>query len=127
MSISKLVQGNRGEDAAVSYLRRQGIQIIGRNFRIRGGEIDIIGIDRSSGIGKEVLVFYEVKTRSSEQFGTPFEAITYWKVKTLIKAAQFYILKHPNLPETLRIDAIAVTCDQAGEVINLDLVKNITG
>lgn len=121
---SKIDEGRKGEDAAVAFLEKQGYRIIDRNFRIRGGEIDIIAID-SSNPREQILVFIEVKTRSSTDFGTPLEAITYWKLKALIKTAQFYKAKYPKLPDLMRIDAVAVAL-QNGEVSKIDLVKNIS-
>lgn len=118
--------GKIGEDAAVSYLQKKGYKIISRNFRIRNGEIDIIAIEPKT-LNKDidVLVFVEVKARSSSDFGTPFEAITYWKLKALINAARFYKASHRGLPESLRIDAIAVNIANNGEVIDMEHVKNI--
>lgn len=126
MSHKKLDDGNRGEEAAVSYLRRLGIQIVERNFRIRGGEIDIIGIEPSTDSGQDTLVFYEVKTRSSNAYGTPFEAISYWKIKALTRAAHVYKMTHPGFPGALRIDAIGVMLDGSGEILTIDLVKNVS-
>lgn len=120
MSHKKLDDGNRGEDAAVSFLIRRGVQIVERNFRIRGGEIDIIGLDG------DTLVFYEVKTRSSTQFGTPLEAISYWKLKALVRAAQVYSMTHPRLRRAQRIDAIGVMIARDGEVLSIELVKNVS-
>lgn len=124
MSISKQIEGKRGEDAAVVYLKQQGFQILDRNFRIRGGEIDIIAIDPTE--GEAVLAFIEVKTRSSSEFGTPLEAITPWKLRALIKTAQFYKLKHPKLPELMRIDAVSVSFDRNTGTSTILLVKNLT-
>lgn len=115
-----------GEDKACEYLKKIGFKIIERNFRKGYGEIDIIAIDPSAGSGQEVLVFIEVKTRTSNLFGSPLEGITYWKLKTLIKMAQFYKLTHPNLPESLRIDAVSVILN-GDKVQNIELVKNISG
>ena len=119
MTMSKLLEGKRGEEIAVLYLRRLGFQIVDRNFRIRGGEIDIIAIDN------DTLVFIEVKTRSSAQFGTPLEAIGYYKIKTLIRAAQFYKVKHPKLPDAMRIDGLGILLDEFGEA-TIDYVKDIS-
>jgi putative endonuclease len=124
MSLSKQIEGKRGEDAAVAYLKKEGFQILDRNFRIRGGEIDIVAIDATD--GEAVLAFIEVKTRSSSEFGTPLEAITPWKIRALIKTAQFYKLKHPRLPELMRIDAVAVLIDRGTGISTITLVKNIT-
>jgi putative endonuclease len=126
MSHLNLDQGNRGEEYAVSYLKRLGYSIIGRNFRIRGGELDIIAIERSKLTGQETLVFIEVKTRTSNNYGTPFEAITYWKLKSLIKTAEFYKMKHPGLPQLMRIDAIAIKVGLTNELLEIELVKNIS-
>lgn len=109
-----------GEDKACDYLKKLGFKIIERNFRKGYGEIDIIALD------KGILVFIEVKTRKSNQFGSPLEAITYWKVKSIIKTAQYYKMTHRNLPESLRIDAVAVTLN-GNEVENIELRKNISG
>lgn len=113
-----------GEDKACEYLKKLGFKIIERNFRKGYGEIDIVAIDESE--KEKVLAFIEVKTRTSNQFGTPLEAITYWKLKTLIKTAQYYKMTHRNLPESLRIDAIAVILN-GNEVQNIELTKNISG
>jgi len=115
-----------GEDNACEYLKKMGFKIIERNFRKGYGEIDIIALDSSEKNGKDVLVFIEVKTRTSNQFGSPLEAITYWKLRTLIHTAQYYKLTHRNLPESLRIDAVAVILN-GNEVKNIELTKNISG
>ena len=115
-----------GEDKACEYLKKLGFKIIERNFRKGYGEIDIVALDPSAGSGQVVLVFIEVKTRTSNQFGTPLEGITYWKLKSLIKMAQFYKMTHRNLPESLRIDAISVTLN-GDEVSEIELRKNISG
>lgn len=114
-----------GEDKACEYLKKNGFKIIERNFRKGYGEIDIIAIEETKKDGK-VLVFVEVKTRTSNQFGSPLEGITYWKLKTLIKMAQFYKLTHRDLPESLRIDALSVVLN-GDEVSSIELTRNISG
>ena len=130
MSLDKLHQGNRGEQFAVEFLVSQGFQIIERNFRIRGGEIDIIAIDPTTvsefGGGEKTLVFIEVKTRSSSDFGEPLEAIGYHKLRALIKATQFYKMKYPRLPDLMRIDAVSVIVNDDGQLLDIELVKNIS-
>lgn len=127
---NKLDQGNRGEQYAVEYLVSNGFQIVERNFRIRGGEIDIIAIDPFAGLDsnnpEKALVFIEVKTRSSHDFGEPLESIGYHKMRALIKATQFYKMKHPQLPDLMRIDAVSVLINEEGELLDIELVKNIT-
>ena len=115
-----------GEDKACEYLKKIGFKIIDRNFRKSYAEIDIVAIDPTEGKGKEVLVFVEVKTRTSNAFGTPLESINYWKLRSLTKAAQFYKLTHSNLPDGLRIDAISVMLNGV-ETENIELIKNISG
>lgn len=130
MTLAKNIQGKRGEEYAVSFLRSQGWEIVEQNFRIRGGEIDIIAIDPGSDadpMGKEpTLAFVEVKTRSSTEFGTPLEAIGYYKLRALIKATQFYKLKHPKLPNLMRIDAVSVMVDDDDKLLDIELVKNVS-
>jgi len=114
-----------GEDKACEYLKKLGFKIIERNFRKRYGEIDIVAIEETKKDGK-VLAFIEVKTRTSSQFGNPLEAITYWKLKSLIKTAEFYKISHKNLPESLRIDAVSVILN-GNKVQNIELTRNISG
>jgi len=112
-----------GEDLACEYLKKNKFIIIDRNFHARGGEIDIIAVDTSE--KEQILCFIEVKTRTSTAFGTPFEAISYWKLRALQKTAQFYKLTHKHLPDALRLDAISVMIKQNKQP-EIELLKNIT-
>ena len=110
--------GKIGEQLAAQYLSRLGYKIIEKNFRIRGGEIDIIALDGAT------LVYIEVKTRSSHKFGRPEEAVTSWKLKFLERAAKFYRNNRKNLklPELERIDVLAI--DIMGNDPHFRLIKN---
>ena len=113
-----------GEDKACEYLKKLGFKIIERNFRKGYGEIDIVAIDQSE--KEKVLVFVEVKTRTSNSYGSPLEAITYWKLKSLIRTAQYYKMTHRNLPDALRIDAVSVLLN-GNNVESIELTRNISG
>jgi len=115
--VNKTQQGAYGENLACDFLKKQGYKILERNFRIRGGEIDVIAKDG------DTLVYVEVKTRSSNQFGTPEESITVKKIRFLERAAKFYRLKRYNLSQSERIDAVSVTLSESPEI---KLIKNIT-
>lgn len=108
-----------GEEIAAKYLQKLGFKIIDRNFRARNTELDIVAVHNN------ILVFIEVKTRSTDKFGTPFEQIAYWKLKSLIKAAEFYKITHKNLPEAMRIDAISVQYSFKGPQV--EHLQNISG
>lgn len=110
----------KGEKIARDYLLKKGYKIIDRNFRKGYGEIDIIAIKNN------ILVFVEVKTRTTNQFGTPLEQISYFKLKSLVKTAEFYRILNPKLPESMRIDAISVMLDNFGEVSNIEHIENIS-
>lgn len=125
MAFNKLYQGKRGEQFAVEFLTSKGFQIIERNFRIRGGEIDIIAIETDLYTKEKTLVFLEVKTRSSQEFGSPLEAIGYYKMRALIKATQFYKMKHPQLPDLMRIDAVSVLLSEDGQLLDVEQSKLI--
>lgn len=113
--------GLLGEELAVKLLKREGYKILGRNFRSKFGEIDIIALE------KNTLVFVEVKTRWSNKFGAPEEAITPWKIKRIIKAGQYYKLLYPQSPDLLRLDAVAIDLAATGEVKQIRLIRNLTG
>lgn len=116
--MTTLAQGKYGEDLACEYLKKQGYKIIERNFRIRGGEIDIIGIDR------DTLVYVEVKTRSTPYFGSPEESVTPYKIKFLERAAKFFRnnRKYLKLPDLERIDVVSV--GTATRQPKIKLIKN---
>ncbi len=103
---SKKQIGIRGEDLACAELRRQGLQILERNWRCRLGEIDIVAAE--SGIGGLTLVFCEVKCRSGLGFGHPLEAITYMKMRTLRQLAAVWMREHRMKASAIRLDAIGV-------------------
>lgn len=105
MSLERQKLGRYGEMLACEFLMRRGYKIIDKNYRTRGGEIDIIAKEG------EVLVFVEVKTRTNNKFGAPEEAIDFYKQNKLAKTAEYYLVYH-NVPETdYRIDAIAIEID----------------
>lgn len=112
--------GKYGERLATSYLKKRGYKILEQNFKARYSEVDIVGIDQ------DVLVFVEVKTRFSKSYGPPEEAITPWKLRALTRSAQYYKLLHPELPEALRIDIVAIELNPDRTVKRLNLIKNAT-
>lgn len=94
--------GRIGEELAARYLESLGYTIVERNFVATQGEIDIIAKD-----GEE-LVFIEVKTRTSIQFGRPSEAVDEPKQKHLISTAKYYLYSKHLENEFVRIDVIEV-------------------
>ena len=112
--------GNYGEDLACEYLTKQGYKLLQRNFRIRGGEIDIVAMDG------ETLVFVEVKARWSHEYGPPAESMTSWKIKYLVKTAQFYVLKIGWGNKEYRLDFISIDFADDRDNPKIELIKNIT-
>lgn len=83
---SRIKLGEYGENAACAYLKRQGYRILARNFRYRRyGEIDIV----ASKAG--VLSFIEVKTRASQRYGAPAEAVNLTKQRKIYRCAEYYL------------------------------------
>ncbi len=117
--MSTQTTGNYGEDLACEYIQKLGFVILKRNYRIRGGEIDIVARDG------DTLVFVEVKARFSHKFGLPVEAITFWKLKALLKTAQFYILE-TKWNGLYRLDFVSVDFTKNRNNPALELIKNIT-
>src|SRR4030065_2466914 len=102
MTMERISKGKQGEDAAAAFIAKEGYKIIERNFRCPLGEIDIVAID------KGVLVFVEVKTRSSNKFGLPEEAVNRRKQHQMAKTAQFYISRKKLFNSPARVDVVAV-------------------
>ncbi|PZS31082.1 MAG: YraN family protein [Pseudonocardiales bacterium] len=96
--------GRFGEDVAATYLSNVGLTIIERNWRCPDGELDIIARDG------EVLIFVEVKTRSSVAFGDPAEAVNRVKANRLRKLALLWLAGHRDIAywSQLRFDVVSV-------------------
>jgi len=108
--------GRTGEDLAVCYLENQGYVIVERNFRKRIGEIDIIARDG------ECLVFVEVKTRRSNRYGSPFDAVDFRKQRQISKVALAFMTQHRCLEVAVRFDVVAVHLSKQSS--RIELIKN---
>jgi len=109
--------GNRGEKIAANFLRKQGYRIIEKNYHSRLGEIDIVAKEDES------IVFVEVKTRRSTDFGLPEEALSYDKRRRLSKLALGY-LAHRRIKDTnCRFDVVSILMD-TNKVKHVKLIKN---
>ena len=95
---TRQAKGAAAEQLAADYLQRQGLTLIERNFRVRGGEIDLICRDGKS------TVFVEVRLRSRGEFGGAAASITATKQARLILAARHWLLRHGEAP--CRFDCI---------------------
>ena len=93
--------GDFGESSACTYLKHRGYKILERNYRNRGGEIDIIA--EKGGY----IAFVEVKTRNSEDFGAPSEAVNAAKQQKIANTAMVYIMQH-RPDNDFRFDVIEV-------------------
>ena len=95
--------GAFGERIAAGYLTRKGYRILETGYRPRYGEIDIIARDG------DTMVFVEVKTRTTAQYGTPEDAVNAGKIRRLLRAVQSYVAAHPV--GDYRIDVVAIDLD----------------
>lgn len=111
--------GKLGEQIASKYLSSYGYKVIEMNFHKRWGEIDIVATEN------DTLVFIEVKTRMEGDFISPEESITSWKLKTLVKSANFYKSSHPNTPSAMRIDFVGIVLGSDLKPKRINLIKNI--
>jgi putative endonuclease len=96
--------GRWGEDLAVDFLQRKGYSILERNVHTPYGEIDIIAEDKDL----PLLIFVEVKTRRSKQFGLPEDAVNLRKQNHFRSAAEYYLQQHPDFTGAARLDVIAI-------------------
>jgi putative endonuclease len=111
-STTEQAHGRRGEDLAHRFLRRQGLTIVARNFRQRSGrgELDIVAWDR------QTLVFVEVKSRASAEFGSPGRAVGTDKEKDLRRAAGEYLRRSGAASEQARFDLVNIVLAEPPEI-----------
>lgn len=105
--------GAAGEQRAVSFLVEHNFLVLDTNVRIGTHEVDIIATDATG-----ELVFIEVKTRSTSQFGHPSVAVTRSKIKSLQLVARTYLREHPGY-DSYRFDVISVLPDEIGHFQNV--------
>jgi putative endonuclease len=97
--------GQNGEEQALAYLRDNGLTLIERNYHCRIGEIDLIMLDRG------VLVFVEVRKRSSMRYGGAAVSVAARKQAKLVSAAKVFLTRYSQLPEC-RFDVIAIDAEK---------------
>jgi len=107
--------GQIGEDLAVAYLQKKGYKIIQRNYRTLIGEIDIIARDGDD------LVFIEVKTRESLEYGQPFESVNRNKRRKIANVAMLYLKRLKNIPHC-RFDVVSVYYEDGR--VECDVIKD---
>ena len=113
--------GILGEKLARDFLKKQGYRIKETNYRCPEGEIDIVARH------KDCLVFIEVRTKTSLEFGSPEESITPAKMKRLRAVTAHYRQTHNDLPPLWRIDVVAIELNQTGKLRRIELITNAVG
>jgi putative endonuclease len=118
MTIRRKWLGRQGEDAAAHYLETSNYQVLCRNYSCRLGEIDIIASER------DVIVFVEVRSRSSADYGLPQESVNSRKKIKLRQLAWHYLKTVGRINVSCRFDVIAVLFDGNGRVKKLEHIEN---
>lgn len=105
--------GQSGEELACAYLQRRRYTILARNVRRRMGEIDIVAHDPR----ENMLVFVEVKTRRSAKYGTPAEAVTPQKQRSLIYTAELILVEKNLQHMKWRIDVVGIVIEKGSRPV----------
>ena len=109
---ARAAAGRQAETLALELLQRKGLRLLQRNWRCRGGELDLVMLDGN------VLVFVEVRFRRHQGWGGAAASIDQRKRQHLTTAAQIYLQQHPELASTpCRFDVIAIDGHQPPEWI----------
>lgn len=108
--------GKRGEEVACVFLARRGFRIIDRNWRVRGGEIDIVAVDLCT----SDIVFVEVKTRTSDTYGLPESSIGPIQQRGIERAIASYVFEK-EVTRCYRFDVIIITKKKIRHLKNVSL------
>jgi putative endonuclease len=116
-AVNSNTTGNAAEEIAANFLTRHKLNIIARNFRVRGGEIDLICEQG------ETIIFVEVRLRSNSKFGGAAASITHSKQQRLILAARYWLSQNGNTfaNRDCRFDCVVM---DAPEESRLEWIKN---
>lgn len=112
--------GAEGERRAALALEAAGYEVVARNARVSHDELDIIARDG------EMWVFVEVKTRRSDAFGAPSEAVTPAKRRKLLRAARAWLLEHAEPDPSWRFDVVSVLFHPAAPP-TVEIIRNAFG
>ncbi len=116
IKFTKKETGDIGENYAVKYLKKKGCKIIERNYRKKFGEIDIIAKN------KKYFLFVEVKTRHTNPYTQPYEAVDYHKQRKIIKTSSMYLAEN-EIEAFCRFDVCEVFVDE--NTLKLDHINYI--
>ncbi len=108
----KKLLGGAGEKLAVKFVKKKGFKILKKNYKTPLGEIDIIAQD------KDVIVFIEVKTRTSEEFGLPCQAVDKRKQEKYYKIATYYLQREKKMDVECRFDVIEIENGEINHIFN---------
>ena len=111
------VTGNKGETLAAEYLQIKGYKILGRNYRSKWGEVDIIikgkvKSEKGEGFGQDIVVFVEVKTKTTDKYGEPWEMVNTWKVEQVKKMGEMWCREY-GWGGRVRMDVVGVYLNEA--------------
>lgn len=115
-SSGRMRTGKKGEDIACAYLKRRGYRIVERNYKCPLGELDIVARDG------DAIVFVEVKSRKSEEFGDPQLAVGLEKQKKVSRMSLTYLKEKHLYPCNARFDVVAIKMLPDG--ITIELIQN---
>lgn len=104
------ITGNKGESLAAEYLQIKGYQILQRNYRSKWGEIDIVArcqTPDSSGSRGQIVVFVEVKTKTTDKYGEPWEMVNNWKIEQVKRMGEIWAREY-GWEGRVRMDVVGV-------------------
>ena len=111
--------GINGEKAAAAYLEKHGYHILDRNFRVKGGEIDIIASKDSA------IIFIEVRTRTGDDFGLPEESISSQKIKKIRDTAGIFLMERDIMEcKEIRFDIMSIKIRPPERLYKINHIKD---
>ncbi len=120
MTLYRKTVGKHGEESALLLFQKKGYTIRERNWRSVLGEIDLI-VEKDG-----CVVFVEVKTRTSADFGTAAEAVMKKKQRKIVRTAAAYIKKHSLYRRTFRFDVLSILPEGIEHIVNAFMAEGFT-
>jgi putative endonuclease len=118
------VTGNKGETLAAEHLMMKGYKILQRNYSSKWGEVDIICKQHmANGVQQDVIVFVEVKTKTTDKYGEPWEMVNAWKIEQVKKMGETWCREYA-WEGRVRVDVIGVYLD--GEMPRIEHWESVT-